>query len=610
MKEISFKEKYLGKIGLYIAVLFLCLNPNLSYAQNVSFEATVETNKVELGSSLQLALTIKGSKKPSKPFQLPEMEGFESKYLDKSSTHISFINGVYSLSNSFVYELYPLKTGRFQIPSFKTTISGKEYATQPIDIEVLDAGTVSSNKQNQSDTPVPLNDRIFVSLSASKNQVYLNEKVPITIDVFSNELTIQNIQYPEFEHIGFSVGDYKEPNRYQRVINGVQYDVVRFETSVYPTRAGDLSLGPATLACSLLFKQSSSKNLGSIFGDDFFDGFFETYNTRTITLESADEVSIKVLPLPEEGKPKDFSGAVGQFDFDVSVSPKELKEGDPITLKIKVSGEGNLDAITMPSLKENETFETYNPEIDTENGAKTLKQVVIPKTDKVKEFPAIKFAYFDEKKQQYQTITEGPFPITVQKLSEEEQLKVVGFGEEKVLVLEEKFGRDIVFIKDAAGKFQARKSYFYRSPKFIVLVVASFIAWLGLLIWYRIIHRLRTDIVYARKLHAPKRAKKELALAEKYLQKEQQKEFYNAILKTLQEYFGNKFHLVSATITFETIEESLKSKGINQEVIGSVKSIFAECDLVRYASLSLDNEKMEDNYQKTREIIDYLERRL
>ena len=126
----------------------------------------------------------------------------------------------------------------------------------------------------------------------------------------------------------------------------------------------------------------------------------------------------------------------------------------------------------------------------------------------------------------------------------------------------------------------------------------------------RCVDRLFVCNVYARRLYAPKRAKKELNRAEIFLQKEQQVEFYDAILKSLQEYFGNKFHLVSATITFQTLENRMKSQEIDQKITESIKSIFAECDLVRYASFKLDNEKMKSIYQKAQEIIDYLERHL
>ena len=246
----------------------------------------------------------------------------------------------------------------------------------------------------------------------------------------------------------------------------------------------------------------------------------------------------------------------------------------------------------------------------TEGGAKILEQVVIPTTDQVKEFPAIQFSYFDDKKQLYQTVTEGPFSIAVQKLGENDQLKIAGFGEQQALVPEERLGRDIVFIKETSPKFHTRKAYLFRNLPFIGFVILSFGVWFGLLIRYRITHRLKTDVIYARRLYAPKRAKKELNRAEIFLQKEQQVEFCYAILKSLQEYFGNKFHLVSATITFQTLENRMKSQGIDQKIVESIKSIFAECDLVRYASFKLDNEKMKFIYQKAQEIIDYLERHL
>ena len=121
------------------------------------------------------------------------------------------------------------------------------------------------------------------------------------------------------------------------------------------------------------------------------------------------------MPLPEEGKPEGFSGAVGKFGFNVSVSPTEVKEGDPITLRMTVNGEGNLTAFEMPSLSSKDNFKLYDPQIIEKDNIKKSEQVIIPNSAEVIQVPKIQFSYFDPDLKRYQTITRGPFPITVTK---------------------------------------------------------------------------------------------------------------------------------------------------------------------------------------------------
>ena len=134
------------------------------------------------------------------------------------------------------------------------------------------------------------------------------------------------------------------------------------------------------------------------------------------------------------------------------------------------------------------------------------------------------------------------------------------------------------------------------------------VGWAGLYGYYRYSRRIKSDVIYARRLQAPRKAKKGLEEAGRFLGQSQTKEFYNALFRTLQEYLGDKFHLSSAGITFSGIEGVLRSKGINGEVIGNIKSVFDDCDLVRYADMGQDKEKMGLNFDRVQKIIDYLER--
>ena len=603
-------------------ISFLGWTPFTSFANDISFEASVNANKVSLGETLQLTLTFEGAK-PDSPLDIPHIDGWEARYLGPS-TSISIINGQYSSHVSHVYTLFPQKTGKFQIPAISVNIAGKALSSQPIDIEVVDAGVTSQGAGDDNNAAMATNikDRIFVTLETPRKDLYLNEKNPLTIKLYINGLAIRDVQYPQFQHDGFTVGEFSKPKQYEQTIGGVRYQVLEFNTDIYPARTGDLKLGPATLLCNLLFKSSNrqrfpTNGMDNFFNDDFFEGIFNNYQKREVSLSSVD-LPIHVLALPDEGKPADFFGAVGAFSLDAKASPAQVSIGDPITLRMTVSGEGNLQTVTMPALKPDEKFKLYDPQIKEENGNKILEQVVIPKSDKVTEIPAIRFSYFDPQKKVYQTIDRGPFPIKVTPSESKDEFKVVRFDQNKssaTVNAPEEFPQDIVFIKEQPGEFRRIHDYLYKKSFFILGWTITLLGWILLVIFYKRRQKLRRDVRYARGLQALKKAKKDLQTARQFMMEGKQNEFYNTIFKVLGEYLSGKLHLSSGSVSIEIIDQEFKKHQTRpgstvdlNKILNNVKSILHECDMVRYAQIKLDHTKMQENLKKLEEIIDQLER--
>tara|TARA_B100000315_G_scaffold115297_1_gene105826 strand:- start:2831 stop:4630 length:1800 start_codon:yes stop_codon:yes gene_type:complete len=597
---------------MLLTFLFVFSLPVDIQAEDISIEATINTNRIELGSSLQLTVTITGTR-DTVPIKLPEIDGLESRYVGPS-TRISIVNGKFSSSVAYIYTLIPLKTGKFQIPSLSTTLSGKTYKTSPIDIEVNGKGASPGIQQDKASTlSLSLKDKVFMVAEMPKLRLYLNERSSLTFKLYVGDVSLRDVQFPDFEQIGLTVDEFQEPKQYRETIGGKSYKVAEFKTFIYPTRTGKLKIGPASLKINILLRNTERRKrpgrFGRFFDDDFMGSFFGEVQKHPINVES-NAIAINVVPLPEEGKPENFSGAVGRFDFKSSISPTEVKVGDPITLKMAIRGDGNMKSVTMPALEAGENFKVYDPQIKEEKGGvKTLEQVVIPKSERTKEIPAIEFSYFNVEEKKYKTITRGPFSLKVIKPDEQDQFKIIEFGGDKKVRPKEKLGRDIVFIKERPGKFRKINSPLYRSPGFTALVLSSFIIWLGFLLVYKRTHKLKTDVVYARRLRAPKEARKGLQQAMTFMEHKQTKEFYNIVFKTLQDYFGNKFHFSSGAITYETVENKLKSSHIPPEISQSIKSIFSECDMVRYASAEINEDKMKDVFEKTQKIIDSIERR-
>ena len=601
------------KIILFALISFFLGFISLAYAEDISVTAEVDTHTVQAGSPVFLTITVNGTQS-AEPVELPEIKGFQPRFLGPR-THIAIMNGKSNSSISFVYNLYALEVGHFQIPAISMTMDNKIYTTAPIVIEVVAQATSNSGTLGQ-ENQASANDKVFLVLSVPTKEYFVNEKIPLSIRLYVSETEHINLASNiDFNRKGFDIDEIVDSKRGKQILGSENFAVIEFKTFIYPQRPGELTLGPAQLLCKILVKDSSQRqspfpDMPSVFGDDLFSGFFDQW--RDLIVKSTD-IAMKVLPLPDEGKPKNFSGGVGKFNFDVSVSPTELKVGDPITLRMKVSGDGSLKNINFPQLNDPH-FKFYEPQVREADGEKILEQVVIPTTHEVKEFSAVSFSYFDPEKRQYLTITKGPFPLKLTK-ADNPPAQMIGGSPETPQAAppaktpeEEKFGQGVSFIKDNPGTFRPVGAYLYKNPVFLSLVFIFIVLWTAAFVVYRIALKFKTDTVFARRFLAPRKAKKELAQARHQLEKGDQKEFYDRLSKTLQEYFASKSHQKSAAMTVEASENLLKKKGFKPEIIIDVKRVLEEAEMVRFASAQMPKEQMQSSLLKVEEIIDHLER--
>lgn len=578
---------------------------SVASAEDISFFAEVSQNQVPVNSTIRLTLTVTGDQFVD-PVQLPPIDGFDVQYVGPA-TRVSIINGRSSSSRSFNYVLHALREGTFTIPSLSIEVGGKTYSTQTITIEVTGADTLPGGAGGPD-----LQNRIFVVMGSPKKEVYLNEKIPVTIKMYVSGLTASEISYPEVAHNGFEMDEFPKPQRYEQVIGGVRYNVLDFKTYVYPSRTGVLSLGPAKVSCQILQRTQEAgasplDRFGGLFdNDDLFSGVFDYYSKTPMTLESTD-LQMDVLPWPPEGKPADFTGAVGEYTFEADVSPKEVKVGDPITLRVKISG-SRLAGLKPPSLQDGNGLKVYEPIVREENGSKILEQVIIPTSENVTLLPALNFSYFDPEAKQYKTATAGPFPVKVSAGSEDENFKIVGLENRMVPVHEEVIGRDIIFIKEEPGAFIPVGYRVYADARYWGFGILVLGLGLFLFLYYRQRQRLKTDIGYARKLQAPRKARAALKKCENFIRGRNTDDFYNIVFQTLREYIGDRFHRVSGGLTFPEVQSLCRAENVPEPVVEKIRQIFDTCERIRYASVKPDSGGMGRDLQILREIIDYLER--
>lgn len=595
--------------AIFISVVLIFSAGLAAFAEDVSLRTTVDSTQLTLGNSTHLTITVNGAQKVDQ-IPLPPIDGFDARYLGPQ-TAVSIINGNYTSSKSFVYTLFPNKVGKFTVPVITFIKDGKEYKSDPIEISVEDApAPTQGNEAKTSGTPtaISLQDKIMLTIEAPKKEVYLHEQMPLSIKLFFG-VNISDVQYPTLDTTGFTKTNFAEPEQSQQMLNGMGFHVFHFKTFISPTREGELTIGPAQIQANLIYR-SQNQNLESAFGADIFDNFFTSYERRQLTVNS-EPVKVNVLPLPEEGKPEGFSGAVGKYEFDVTATPAEVKVGDPVTLRMKVSGEGDLKTITMPSFSD-PAFKTYDPQIKDEGNTKILEQVIIPTSTDIKEVPSISFSYFDTESKQYRMLTRGPFPIAVSAPNPGDEFKAVGFetATPTVTAKEEVVGRDIAFIKEHLDDLRVRDYHIYKTWGFWLAVAAYCILWFAGLVVYCVRKRLKTDTRFARKFNSPTQVRQKLNKAKVYMHEKNAKEFYSTLIKTLTEYIGNQLHVPAGGLTYETIMRLLKDKKVPVRIIESIKSVFETADMVRFASVSPDEKKMKTDFEELKEVIERLEKSL
>ncbi len=446
-------------------------------------------------------------------------------------------------------------------------------------------------------TPHPLREKVFLAMEAERTNVHLHEIVPVTIRLFSRGMNLKDIQYPRLSHESFSVQEFEHPVEKRETINGIVYETVEFKTNLFAKKTGDFRLGPARLRCAVWIGKGERDRPPP--GDhDAVDSYFGASENVSLDLES-EQILFKVSPFPQEGKPAGFEGAVGNFSFTAEVHPKEVRLGEPIALRMRIQGKGNFHTVTSPRIEKGMDFKTYEPQTSEQAGLKIYEQVLIPRSDAVKEVPPIRFIFYDPERAEYRTLYEGPFPIKVTRPD--------GEKERKIGSVPGPIGRDLITIKESPGRLRKKGDFLYKNKTFLLFQLLPLLLFVSLLFFNRQRERLRTDVKYAMRLEARKGAKRGMKELERVLEKENPIDFYNSLFKILQGYLGNRFCLSSGSITGAVAEEALKPKGIDGEVLKKLGEIFNACDQVRYAASTFGKKEMEETFNRTKEVIRYLE---
>ena len=588
------------KISVRYLLCFL-LGFNFLMEAQVTFEAKVSKKRLGLNERLRVDFEMNEN---GDNFNPPSFSNFLVVSGPQQAVSRSWVNGVQSFSKTYTYFLTPKIKGKVTIGQAVVTIGGEIYKTTPVEIEVTNS-VKKPNDPNNVDNVVDGN--IHLVAEVSKSAPYLNEGITVIYKLyFRNPISVSDVSelespsYGDFWSHLIKIG--RAEINMRGSYKGEPYNEVIWRKAVlYPQKIGKLVLEPLTLNLSL----SIPSNRRDLFGRRIM-----TQTQKTIT---TGEKVIVVKDLPQNNKPKNFSGAVGQFDFDVILNKDLLKASESFQAKIKVKGKGNLKLFNLPTINVPNTLEVYEPEHDEKvkitisgmQGTIEDNYTIVPQFQGKYPIPSIQFSYFDPKSKSYKILKsqdlivdvfEGPTTINTNR-----NLKSIA-PKTSIPAVDNAFR----YIK-LETKFESiDKKSFWRSQLFWTLVIIPvFILSISFLL-KRVFYGRNEDVTKQKQRRAEQLTKKYLSSAKKHF--DDQAQFYEVLERALHNYLKAKLKIETTELSKSKIKNLLHQNSVDKKTALEYVEVIESCERARYSPGSLVN--MKDDFKNASSLIGKIDRQI
>lgn len=595
MKTYSKEVNLKGWVMVLLVLITYHLSLVTSLAQTLKANAP---QQVAVGQQFRLTYTVNSQDVSNfRIGQIPS-DAFEILMGPSTSTQSSFsmVNGHTTQSSSvtYTYILSALKNGTFTIPAATINVDGTQVTSNALKIQV--SGTAQSaggRQQGQGGRPQQQEELrsagstisgsdLFIQVSASKKRVYEQEPVLLTYKVYTLvALTQLEGKMPDLK--GFHTQEIPLPQEKSFKIeqfNGRNYKTVTWSQYVmFPQMSGKLQVPPITFNGIVL---QQNRNV------DPFEAFFNGGSGYIEVKKQiqAPGVEIDVDPLP--ARPTGFSGGVGKFSMSTEIDKTELKTNDPLTIRVTISGTGNMKLMKAPEVKFTKDFDTYDVKITDKTklttsgleGSMIYEYLAVPRHQGKYRVPPIEFTYFDTKEKQYKTLTSEAYDLAVAK-GEGDETSVQSFGsnQEDIQML----ANDIRYIKLGKVNMQSEGTLFFVSPLYWIAMAILALVFILLFVVFRQRAIENADVVKARGKKANKVAVKRLKKAAKLMNENKPGEFYDETLRALWGYVGDKLNIPVEQLSRENISDRFTERNVNAETISQFIEAIDECEFERYA---------------------------
>ena len=592
----------------FLTIVTAALAYLVSGAQTVQVEAP---NLVSADEQFNVTFSVEGEHAPSQ-FEWTPGDGFRLIWGPQkgTSTSISIMNGKRSKSvtNSYTYVLMPTGIGSHTLPAAVATIQGKKVSSRSFTIEVVQARQASSSQGSASSQgrssaagsagEAVSSDDIYMRLLVNKTRAVVGEGVTATLKLYQRVSIggFENASFPSFN--GFWSQELQTPSNIEFKRENVGGEI--FNTAVIrswnliPQKAGDFEIEPAELVCLVNVRTSSSS--GSI-----FDSFFQDSYRQVRKKVSSQPVTLHVSSLPA-GAPASFGGGVGKFDMKAELTRDSLKTHDAASLKVTISGTGNLSLLTAPKISFPPDFEAYDVKSSESGRTRVFEYPFIPRSHGEFEIGPVEYSYYDIGSGKYVTLSSGPLPLSVAKGPELEG--AVPSGGQLVQSRRDvkDLGSDIRYISTRTPSFSPAGNFFVWSPLFRGLAAVLILA--AAAVWFILRRRAarKADVVGSRGRSATKMARKRLSVAGDFLSRNLYTAFYEELHKALLGFIGDKLNMDAADMNKDNIVERLSAEGVPEQVCSEFASLLDACEYARYAPDS-GHDAMNSHYESAVSVI-------
>ena len=564
-------KKLFKHIGLYL----LLLNTSLIIAQ-VNFEAKVSKNKLGLNERLRIDFVMNEN---GDNFTPPNFENFQIIGGPNQSIKTSYVNGEQNFSKTYSYFLKPLKKGRIVIYQASVTIDDEEYKSLPVEVNVTDSvkGANSNSDEDYFD-----DENIELIASVSKREPYINEPITIVYKLYYkspiNVSDARESESPKYKDFWSQIIKIPQLKVERTNYKGQAYNVVQWRKVVlYPQKAGNLQISPLSLNLVLDFPTNRR---------DFFGNIIYDQASKIITTGSK---TITVRELPDSGKPKNFTGAVGNFEFDIILNKNSLKASESFQANVKVTGEGNLKLFDLPEIMVPASMELYEPErkenvktnLSGMSGIVENIYTIVPKYQGKFPIQEVEFSYFDPKERRYKTIKSQKLNVDVF------EGPTLSTNNDNIIVAT---NESFKFIKKDKKFTRINKEKFSNSNTFYILFSIPIFSLLSFIIFYNL--PKRRELNKNEKINRVyKKIKKDLNSAENSIGNKDQ--FYDLIEKSIYSFLQVRFSIETNKLNKESIKKQMISEGVHNENIEVILKLVESCERARYSNSS-DNEMSND----------------
>lgn len=593
----------------YGIILLVLLAPLLR-AQDVQFTCSVDRTEVPVGEKFQVTYTLSGGNLRShSDFSAPHLNrNFLTLAGPSTSQQVRIINGQMSSSISWTYVLQPRSTGTFTVPSASITYDGERLTSNTVSFRVTKA--VPQSKQGdaqQSAGDVELGDNLFIRAIPSKTDVFLGEPLSVTFKLYSRvAFQLENpIKLPRM--IGFWSEDIESPTQLRprvEVYRGKQYETYMLRKVLYfPTQTGELSIEPFEVGTTVRVRKRRKT------GDDFYDRFFsdpflDRYENVKKTLMTQ-KVRVNVRELPEEGRPKDFSGVVGDYEMEATLDRSELKANETATLKVTLSGSGNIRLLDEPEITFPAGVDHYDPTISedaspqggTLRGSKSFEYILVPRYAGKVTIPPITFSYFNLDRREYETLESPSFTMEI---AEGDARQRAGTVEQEYI---DYLAMDVRPVKEASGTIESPDPFGVPLTLLILMYLFPFVACAGAITWKQRYDRIHGDVAGLRRRRATRVAEKRLRNSRSFLDAGDIEAYYLEIARALWGYVQDKLSIPTSSTSIAAVVERLEQLGLSADLTVQMKDALEGVEFARFSSTRASEDEMRALYDRVRDAI-------